>query len=230
MPDQVRIRVLGFETRARVRNVDGDPYYEVGPDGKQIIGKTVYEDWVIYCPMGKQQYSVIEAPIRRLKKVTSSARSNPAYAMAYARWALIEPAYNAWKKGHELPEEGTPLAAFQLLRREDMEALKLGGVRTVEELAAMSDGMRDSFKIPRLREIIKQAQVFLDSVDKNKAQQEIAARDSRIAALEEEMKSIRAEFAKGPPPPLPIVAGDETAAAKRGPVRPAKDLVNVHGQ
>jgi hypothetical protein len=27
-----------------------------------------------------------------------------------ARWSIVEPAYKAWKKGEEVPENGTPLA------------------------------------------------------------------------------------------------------------------------
>lgn len=231
MADATRIRILGFETKLRVKNPKGDPSYELDAQGKPKTGELRYEDWVTYCPTGKQQWVVTSSPIKRLMKVTDANPENPAYAAAYARWKAIEPAYNAWKKGQELPEEGTPLAAFNLLRREDQDALRAGGVRTVEELSSMTDGQRDSFRIPRMRELIKQAQVFLAAEDRNKAQLEIQARDTRIEALEAEMKSMREQFAKGPQPqPLPIVPGDETAVAKRGPGRPAKDLVNVHGQ
>ena len=41
-------------------------------------------------------------------------RSSPTYIDMAAKWATIGPAYEAWKRGSEIPQDGTPLAAWSV--------------------------------------------------------------------------------------------------------------------
>lgn len=55
-------------------------------------------------------------------------------------WATqFRSAYEAWKKGQELPESGTPIKGWALVSPAVQETILYHGVRTVEDLAALSD-------------------------------------------------------------------------------------------
>jgi hypothetical protein len=47
--------------------------------------------------------------------------------------------YDAWKNGQEVPVEGTPIRGWPLLSPAQQETILLAGIRTVEDLATMSD-------------------------------------------------------------------------------------------
>ena len=205
MPDPVRIRIKEFFTKAREKNSKG----ELSRDKE---GKVIYDDMVTYYPIGKEQIALNHARIDKLMKVTDLYEDNPAYMAAKWRWDYIRPAYEAWKRGEELPDGGTPLAAAQFLRREDMDALKRGGCRTLEELRDLPEGARESFRVPRLRELQKQADVFLKAADQQKAQAEIEARDHKVAVLENESREMQAELAQL-----------KSLLAERRPGRPPKE-------
>lgn len=69
-------------------------------------------DWVEYGPVGSLDKCTTIDKVSRLRAVVKDTGSNPVAAMASAKWRAIEPFYDAWKKGNELPEHGTPLAAW----------------------------------------------------------------------------------------------------------------------
>jgi hypothetical protein len=213
MPDPVRIKVKEFYTKAREKSSTGQ--MSRGPDGKPI-----YDDMVAYYPDGKSQTAMNHARIDKISKIPDPVpMDNPAYAAAKARWDYIKPRYEAWKKGQELPEGGTPLAAANFLRREDIDILKQGGIRSLEELIALPEGMREAFRIPRIRELMKQADAFLKAADQQRAHEEIEARDHKVAALENESKEMRAKVAQ-----LEAALLETT---KRGPGRPPKEAQGV---
>lgn len=51
----------------------------------------------------------------------------------------IERIYEAWKKGHELPREGTPVHTWQMASPEQRSRLVALGLTTVEDLSAIPD-------------------------------------------------------------------------------------------
>lgn len=51
----------------------------------------------------------------------------------------IEKMYEAWKKGHELPREGTPILTWQMVSPEQNVRLRALGIAVVEDLAAIPD-------------------------------------------------------------------------------------------
>jgi hypothetical protein len=127
-------------------------------------------------------------------------------------WATLEPYYNAWKNGQEAPTDGTPLAAWPGLTPEAAERLRVLRVRTVEDVAALSDNDVDNFGMGGLS-LRQQARAFIDAKkDKTQVAAEVAtqlaARDETMAAMQRTIETLTAQLAEKP--------------EKRKPGRPAK--------
>ena len=118
-----------------------------------------------------------------------------------AVWSQIEPRFRAWKEGAQMPEVGTPLTAWPGLNEAEIEAFNRSGLRSVEDVAEMSDSMIGKVHLPNAREHRKQARVFLEMSDKAAAMARVEELEAKLAALIE---------AQGAEP------------AKRGPGRPRK--------
>ena len=116
---------------------------------------------------------------------------------------MIGPAYEAWKKGQELPVEGTPLQAWSAVTPEQVQMFKAMGIHTVEEVRDMSENALQGLRFPNARDMPKLAHDFLESGD-------LTARDKRIADLEKQIEAM-AEMMDAKP------------KTKRGPGRPRKD-------
>lgn len=70
----------------------------------------------------------------------ADSRRNAEDGRIPAEWPeLFEKAYDRWKKGEALPETGTAIKGWSLLSPAAQEVVIQAGVRTVEDLAAISD-------------------------------------------------------------------------------------------
>lgn len=67
--------------------------------------------------------------------------SRGAYNLDWVEY--FEKQYEAWKKGHELPREGTPVLTWQMLSGEQNSRLRALGITVVEDLAAIPDSGLD---------------------------------------------------------------------------------------
>jgi hypothetical protein len=172
----------------------------VGNDGKT---KEVYEptgqlrgvDMVAYSPIGSLQKTMITEAVSRLSCVVpmeGRAAQNPAVQMAHIRWNAIRPQYEAWKKGTELKVDGTPLAAWPGVTPEQAQLFRMKGVRSVEDVAALTDTHKQSMGIPGLHDIVENAKRFLTSQDKGAVARALEQKDAEIESLKEQM----AELAK----------------------------------
>jgi hypothetical protein len=121
-----------------------------------------------------------------------------------SQWAQIEPHYEAWKQGHEIAETGTPLGAWPAITQDEAEALRGAGIRTVEDVAALSEERLARPILPRLRDLQRQAKMFLDGLGD-------AALKAQIVALQEQNAAM-----------LEMLA-EQKQEAKRGPGRPRKE-------
>jgi sulfur carrier protein ThiS len=110
-----------------------------------------------------------------------------------------------------MPETGTPIAALNFLRREDVDVLKRSSIRTVEELANLPDSVIDSVKLPSMRNKRTQAQHFLAAQDTNKTAAQMAARDEQLAIQGAQIAELMAELkaSKERPNAEPEIAVDE---------------------
>ena len=154
------------------------------------------EDWVEYGPLGQLDRSVNEDKVSRLRALQSLADSgdNPAVQMAHARWDAIRPRYEAWKQGQEMPESGTPLAAWNAITPEQAEAFKMRGIRTIEEVAGLTDAHFERLPIPNMRVLVKQAQLYLESADTRKVAAHLESRDTVIETLSQENADQKAQI------------------------------------
>ena len=167
-------------------------------------------DMVEYHSVGAGGRSHNIEAVSRLAKLhpKSMAVDNPAIAAAHARWAQIEPAYRAWKHGEEVPQHGTPLAAWPGISTEQASALRAMGLRTVEDVRDATDGIITKVPFPGGRELRDAAKVFLSSADKVKLASEMGELKSENATLKEQLEELRQLV-------LAKEADDDEAPAKR---------------
>lgn len=124
-------------------------------------------------------------------------------------WAVLEPYYNAWKAGQDAPLDGTALGAWPGVTPDQVDRLKMLRIRTVEDVAAMTDNDVDSFGMGGLS-IRQQARAFMEM---KKDRTAIAAEvSSQIGAFRDEIADLKAQLA--------AKSTTEEAPKRRG--RPAK--------
>lgn len=150
-------------------------------------------DMVAYGPIGARDRTVTIERVSRLALVDTKTDPsvNPAVAMARGRWEFIKPRYDAWKDGQEVPQNGSPLSMWTQLGREQVETLQSHGVKTIEDLAALTDGHIQRIQITGLRSLIEGAKRFLAAADSNRLTAEMTARDETIANQKSEIDDLR---------------------------------------
>jgi hypothetical protein len=183
-------------------------FYTVYEDDPKNPGQTRARDMVEYGPIGGAGRTHVTERIDILSKVQKVAGVNPSIMAARVLWDFIRPRYEAWKNNQELPETGTPLAAWNHLTQAQAEILRVNGVRSVEDVTMLTDAHFTRIPIPNLRSIVEAAKKFLDSKDVNKFSAEMAAKDQTIADLTARVDQLAEMVAK--------------AQEKRGPGRPPK--------
>lgn len=158
-------------------------FYTVYGDDPKNPGTTRALDMVEYGPIGAAGRSHTVERIDIISKVNKNAGANPAMQAAGVLWAFIKPRYEAWKSNQELPDVGTPLAAWNHLTQQQAEILRVNGVRSVEDVSSLSDAHFHRIPIAGLRTITEAAKKYLDHKDINKISAQIDAKDQTIAAL-----------------------------------------------
>jgi hypothetical protein len=200
-------------------------YTEYRPD-PQNPAELVGVDWVEFGPpgMGDRQRSV-----EKVSRIAAVRKHNPndrnsAVAAAHALWDYIRPKYEAWKSGQDLPETGTPLAAWNALSREQADIFKARGIKTVEEIAELTDASVQQIPLPSIRKTIAAAKLFLQAYDQTRVAGELAQRDAEIAKLKtqmaELMEAVKPNDKTGELEPLDVPAAEVIAKRPRG--RPPK--------
>ena len=121
------------------------------------------------------------------------------------RWKVIGPAYEAWRSGNAIPEDGTPLAAWSAVTPEQADVFKRMGIRTIEDVADMGEGATAKLPFPNARKFPQLAKDFLSGKSKADAAIEMDAMREKMAAMEE------------------MLAGYMNTEEKRGPGRPRKE-------
>lgn len=149
-------------------------------------GKTPI-DWVLIAPMGEdftrtQTWHRVEK-VRPDEKADSNVKESLSYKDMAAKWTIIGPAYEAWKNGQEIPDEGTPLAAWSGVTADQARALQALDVRTVEDVRDMGDAVMQNLRLPNARQLPKLAKEFLEGST-------AAEKDAKIAEMEEKMRAM----------------------------------------
>lgn len=124
--------------------------------------------------------------------------------MAAEDWDAIEPAYEAWKKGHAAPAHGTPLGAWPGLTPELVQIFKAVGLQSVEDIAGMTEKVMQMVKIPDVRRYKDEAKAFLEAKDQHAVELKLKQQAEEIAALramiEERSEAEPAPKRRGRPP------------------------------
>lgn len=168
-----------------------------------IVGfKTEYKnnkavDWVQVAPTGEafdktRTWHRVEK-LRPRPDMDEDAKQAPTNVDMIAKWSVIEPAYEAWKAGTEVPENGVPLAAWSGVSTDEAEFLRKMGIRTVEEVAEMSTSATDRVPFPNARKLPKLAKDFLAGKGQADLQAELEAMKERNAAMEAMLEEMAAK-------------------------------------
>ncbi|MEO0782690.1 MAG: hypothetical protein AAFZ46_13130 [Pseudomonadota bacterium] len=102
-----------------------------------------------------------------------------------ALWSVVGPAYESWKAGSEIPETGTPLAAWGALTKEQADAFRAYGCKTVEDVAALGPDAAASLAFPNARRMPEMASKFL-------SQTSVIEKDAEIDALKKQVEQLAA--------------------------------------
>lgn len=161
------IRVMEFKTEYRV--------------AKEPI------DWVLIAPLGAEFEKT--QTWHRVSKIMPDADMDPdkagsaTYQDMIAKWAIIGPAYNAWKSGNELPEDGTPLSAWSGVTSEQAKFMRSVGIRTVEEVRDMGEATVEKLRFPNARKLPALAASWLDG-------EQVAEKDAKILEMQAKMDAM----------------------------------------
>lgn len=167
------------------------------PDPRNA-GEMVGIDYVEYGPLGGLDRTGntdrVSNLLDRLQPLEDS--QNPAVVMAHARGDIIRRAYDAWKQGREAPTHGTPLAAWNALNQEQVEAMIRVGIKTIEDVAGLTDASSSRLGLPNRNELIKQAQNFIDAKEQSRLAAKLSEKDAAIDALAVESEDAKAQIAE----------------------------------
>ncbi len=156
-------------------------------------------DWVEYARRGDAKYQVTPEAIKRLP---------------VAVFRAIEQDYKSWKAGREPVLHGTPLDVWTGLDAGQIDALRSKDIRTLEDLASITDGQAERVPLPGMQSLRLGAKRFLDARSGTKVEVELAKKDDEIAALKAQMEALAA-----------MVEGrdHDDEPVKRRPGRPRKE-------
>jgi len=147
-------------------------------------------DWVTYAPVHAVQTTQITERVDKMRPPESGLnRDDEGRKIAFLRyrWEMIERAYNAWKEGVEAPLDGTPLGAWAGINEAQANAFRSVGIKTVEGVRDIPEVLIGKVPLPSVREIVKQAGLFLDARDASSAAARQAEQDAKIASLQEKL-------------------------------------------
>lgn len=175
----------GFDPNPPKQNegVSASFYYHTGRDDEasREQGRPIFKDHVyIRATVAGDRSSIIERPATEMDKRRYAAH------------------YKNFLANNEQVTTGFPLAEWPGITRSQVEELKYFQIRTVEDLAAVSDA--NGQKFPMFITLRNKAKEYLAALEKNapleKIQAELKERDDKIALLEQNMAALMEEAKK----------------------------------
>lgn len=197
-----QIRVLGFKTTFEMLPVKGDPLndetdrhgYKLNAKGDRI--KELQEEhWVSYSPAHSPLNTINTERVRLMyPDPTRMGEDQDGEKLRFMshRWAQIEPAFNAFKEGRDIPINGTPLAAWGGITQEQAEVLRQHSLRTVEEVRDLTESQLERVRLPNMRDLRQQAKLFLENSNAAASAAREAEKDKLIEAMAERMAAMEA--------------------------------------
>jgi hypothetical protein len=142
-----------------------------GTDGEDLAAI----EWVQWTKKGTTNATITEDKVRRVMK-------DP------AKWNVLQPYYDAWKRQEKAPVNGYPIDAWPGVTPEQSRVLKDRHVLSVEDLANSSQADLGKLGLPGILQLQGKAKAFLE------ARQNTAPVAAEVAALREENKTMREEL------------------------------------
>lgn len=150
-------------------------------------GKSV--DWVQVAPRGSDVDKVQTwhrvSDLKPREDTDGSYADNPHYQDILARWEQVSSAYDAWKAGEEIPENGIPLEAWAGVTAEQATLLKRMHIRTVEDVSGMGEREVAALPFPNARKLPGLAKAYIENQSSSEKDRMIAEMQERMAAMEE---------------------------------------------
>jgi len=161
---------------------------------QEINSKGEAEDWIKYGPTDDIRNTQTECPVRYLMPPKEFNRDPKGIKRMHMTsiWGTVQPAYEAWKQGEEMPEYGTPIGAWAALNKAQVSILKQSNIRSVEEIRDMPESVASKIRLPGVRDLIKRAATYLDGADRATLAKEKVDSENRIQALEERLEAAMA--------------------------------------
>jgi hypothetical protein len=197
-----QIRVLGFKTTYEMLPVKGDRLnedvdrrgYKLDAKGN-LIKQLQEEHWVSYSPAHSPLNTVTTERVRLMypdpERMGEDTDGEKLRFMSH-RWEQIEPAYQAFKEGRDIPLNGTPLSVWGGISSEQAEILRQHSLRTVEEVRDLSEGQLERVRLPNMRDLRTQAKLFLENTNAAESAAREAEKDKIIEAMAERMAAMEA--------------------------------------
>jgi hypothetical protein len=177
------IRVLQFKTEYQPGKPDADWVLFTGKDAMSENGQLSCATW--------EKISRIRPP-----EYMSNDDGGLKMAAMRSQWSQIEPAYAAWKSGNEIPDHGTPLAAWPGVNPQQADVLKAVGLKTVEAVAEVAETILARPPLPDMREIKRQAALWLEGRAGADQAAVIADLQAQNAAMLEMLSELQADKPK----------------------------------
>lgn len=183
------LRIVGFRTE----------YNPIDP-ANPLLGMKATE-FVDTTSVGNAKYTVTPMRIVDAQRATNGM------------WDVMKPHYEAWKAGQDVPANGTPLAAWAGIRPEQIAVLRQFEIKTVEDLAVLSDSILSRPGMTGLRSVRDAAVAWEKSKDTRAVASDVLAVKLENEALKQQMADLMALLGK-----------DNTEEpVKRRPGRPRKE-------
>jgi hypothetical protein len=203
MAEMPVIRVIGFHTTYENHpkrgtdplndNVDARGFL-LNAKGQRLMER-VAEDWVSYAPAHSPLGTKNVERVRHIIPDPARVGEDPdgaKLAFMQARWDQIAPAYEMWKAGQEMPVNGTPLSLCPIFNAGMIDVLHQVGIKTVEEIRDLSETHISRVNLPNMRDIKKQAGIFLENMSGAASAEREAEKDAQIVAMSERMAALEA--------------------------------------
>jgi len=117
----------------------------------------------------------------------------------------FERQYKAWREGHELPRDGTPIMTWQCVSAEQNTRLRALGITVVEDLAAIPDGGLAEYGLDAryMRDLARAwiaegQQKGINAQELARAKSEIERQRDVIARQEERLQKLEARLEDEP--------------------------------
>lgn len=151
----------------------------VDEPASEAAGQVVYKD-LEWCRMSRigSNGTTTEDAVARLKR-------NPQL------WPYLEPLYQAWRRGEEEPVSGARIDMAPFLTAAQVAALKRVNIRSIEDMAALPDGMLGAIGMGA-QAMREKAKAWLAAAnDIGKTAGKLGALEAENAALKDSVEELR---------------------------------------